>query len=71
MKENDESERSAAEEQLRASLLTRLRNRREFILGKIEDASRSSRGSDDLIEFESDLIFVETELEKLRTIKND
>ena len=61
---NDESERLAA------SLGARLKLRREFILGKIEDASRSSRSSMDLIDFEEDLRVIEIEIEKLRTVKN-
>ena len=70
LRPSDDTIRRLAEFDLQAQLIIRMEMRREFILGKIRDADRSSRMSMDRLDLEDDLIVVETELERLRTVKN-
>lgn len=70
LRPSDDTIRRLAEFDLNASLIARLEVRKEFIEDKIRDANRSSRMSMDRLDLEDDLIVVETELEKLRTVKN-
>jgi len=70
LRPSDDTIRRLAEFDLNASLIARLEVRKEFIEDKIRDADRSSRMSMDRLDLEDDLITVETELERLRTVKN-